>query len=159
MAWQLIDPNVMISEVQLPNDGSVFVASRTTVKPGGGYAYDYTVYNRDCDRSVRAFLVPLTGNETLSNKMFTDVNYHSGEPYVNTDWQDYEGLFPGRSQKVQAWYGGTFGANPNNNALRWSTSYSMHFDSDTSGVLGQVAIAPFKPGTGKIFYANAVIPQ
>jgi len=159
MAWQAVDPNVMISEVQLPNDGSVFVASRNTVNPGGGYSYDYTVYNRDSDRAVRAFIVPLTGNETLSDKQFTDADYHSGEPYINTDWTSYEGLYPGRSQKIQAWYGGTFNANPNNNAIRWSSSHSMHFDSDTSGVLGQVAIIPFKPGTGKIFYASAVVPQ
>ncbi|MDP7062230.1 MAG: hypothetical protein QF489_04770 [Planctomycetota bacterium] len=159
MAWQTIDPNVTISEVQMPGDGSVFVASRATVKPGGGYNYDYTVYNRDCDRSVRAFIVPLTGNESLSNKDFTDVDYHSGEPYVNTDWRSFEGLYPGRTQKIQAWYGGTYNANQNNNAIRWSSSYSMHFESDTSAVMGQVALVPFKPGTGRLFYANAVVPQ
>lgn len=157
LAWQAIDPNVMVSEVQMPGDGSVFVASRATAAPGGGWNYDYTIYNRDSDRSVRAILVPLSSGVNVSGQAFTDVEYHSGEPFVGTDWNSYTGNY--RGWRVQAWYGGDYASNPNNNAVRWSSAYSMRFHADTAPRNFQVAVAPFKPGSGAFFYASAVVPQ
>lgn len=158
-AWKAADPSVQIVEIPVPNDGSLYLAWKVTAAAGGGYDYDYVLYNRDCDRSVRAFAVPVSGSVALSDQQFSDPEYHSGEVYVNTDWFNYEGLYPGTSQKVQAFVGGAFSANPNNNALRWGTSYSFHFHADTAPQASQVGIIMFKPGGPSLLFANAEAPM
>ncbi len=159
-AWKTIDPSVQIVEIPVPNDGSMFLAYKASAAPGGGWDYDYTLYNRDSDRAARAIAIPVGGSTVLSNKLFSDPEYHSGEVFVNTDWFDYEGLYPGTTQKVMAWVGGSFAANPNNNALRWGSAYSFHVHADQAPTFGRVGIILFKPGSGpNILFAAADVPQ
>jgi hypothetical protein len=76
---------------------------------------------------------------TLEN--FRDVDYHSGEPFNNDDWQ---------MSKVPAgmvWSNSTtFAANPNANALRWGTMYTFRFRSTQAPVMGTASLGLFKPG-------------
>lgn len=157
--WQTIDPTVTIEAFNSPNDGEMFVASRVAQNPSGGWDYDYTLYNRDSDRGARAFAVPVSSGVSLTDKAFNDVFYHSGEPQSDLDWFDYDGLYPGTSQRVMAWVGGAFGASPDNNAVRWSSSYSFHFNADTPPTNGQVAVFYFKPGGPALQFVDSQIPQ
>ncbi|PCJ53861.1 MAG: hypothetical protein COA70_06760 [Planctomycetota bacterium] len=159
-AWKSVDPGVTIVEIPVPNDGSMYLGYKVTAAAGGGWDYDYTVYNRDSDRSARAIAIPVSAGANLSAQSFVDPEYHSGEVYVNTDWFSYDGLYPGTNQRVQAWVGGAFNANPNNNALRWGTSYSFHVHSDTAPVAAQLGVILFKPGGGSsLMFVSADVPQ
>lgn len=159
-AWKAADPAVTIVEVPVPNDGSLFLAYKVEAAPGGGYNYDYVVYNRDCDRSARALVVPLNSSVVITDQEFSDPEYHSGDPYVNSDWFSYDGLYPGSTQRVQAFVGGAYSADPNSNALRWGTSYTMHFHADSAPTNAQLAILMFKPGSGgNLIFVNAEVPQ
>ena len=158
-AWKAADPSVTIVEIPVPNDGSMYLAYKATAAAGGGWDYDYTLYNRDSDRSARAIAIPVSAGTNLSDLNFEDPEYHSGEVYVNTDWASYDGLYPGTNQRVQAWVGGSFNANPNNNALRWGTSYSFHLHSDTAPVNSRIGIVMFKPGGPSLRFVRADVPQ
>lgn len=159
-AWKSVDPAVTVVEIPVPNDGTLYLAYKVTAAPGGGWDYDYTLYNRDSDRCARAIAIPVGSGTNLSDHSFVDPEYHSGEPYVNTDWFSYDGLYPGTNQRVQAWVGGAFNANPNNNALRWGTSYSFHVHSDTPAVAAHLGVVLFKPGGGSnLLFVAADVPQ
>lgn len=158
-AWQAADPAVQIVEIPVPNDGPIYLAWKVTAAAGGGWDYDYVLYNRDCDRSVRAFAIPATAGASITSMEFSDPEYHSGEVYNNTDWFTYDGLYPGTSQRVAAFVGGSFNADPNNNALRWGTSYSYSFHSDQAPSNSPVGIIMFKPGGPSLLFANAEAPM
>ncbi|MFK5956345.1 MAG: hypothetical protein QM477_07870 [Planctomycetota bacterium] len=160
VAWQVADPSVTIVEIPVPNDGSMYLAYKATAAAGGGWDYDYTLYNRDSDRSARAIAIPVSSSTVLSNGSFVDPEYHSGEVYDNTDWFSYDGLYPGTTQRVQAWVGGACSANENANALRWGTSYSFHIHSDTAPVAAHLGVILFKPGAGSsLLFVSADVPQ
>ena len=81
---------------------------------------------------------------TLSGVGFKDVPYHSGDPYVGTDWvstQDGGAL---------TWAGGTFAQSPNSNALRFATLYNFWFVADRPPTDASGSIGLFRPGTGLV---------
>ncbi len=158
-AWSSIDPNVTISELQLPNDGSVFLASNATDLGNGTWHYSYTIYNRDSDISVRALAVPIKSTTMLTNKYFSDVDYHSDEVYNNFDWFEYDGLYPGTQQRVMAWVGGSYQNSPLNNAVRWGTAYSCSFVANTSPRTKRVGLFSFKPGAAPYSFVFAQVPR
>ncbi|MBC8371628.1 MAG: hypothetical protein H8E25_16620 [Planctomycetes bacterium] len=158
-AWKSVDSGVQISELQWPNDGSIYVASNAKQLPSGDWQYSYTVYNRDSDKSVRAFAVPIRSAVSLSNKHFNDIDYHSDEVYNIFDWFEYDGLYPGTQQRVMAWVGGAYNNSVNNNAVRWGTSYSYSFVANSAPQAGRVAVFSFKPGAPPYSFVNAQIPQ
>jgi len=158
-AWKSVDPNVTISELQLPNDGSAFVASKATDLGNGDWHYSYTVYNRDSDVSVRAFAVPIRPNVVLSDQYFNDVDYHSDEVFNTTDWFEYEGLYPGTNRRIMAWVGGSYQNSPLNNAVRWGSAYSFSFVANTPPRTHKVALFSFKPPAAPYSFVNAQIPQ
>ena len=158
-AWKSVDPGVTIRELQLPNDGSVFVASKATQLASGDWHYSYSVYNRDSDISVRAFAVPVTSSVALSNKSFSDVDYHSDEVFNNFDWFEYDGLYPGTQHRIMAWVGGSYQNSPLNNAVRWGSAYSYSFVANTAPRWSKVALFSFKPGAPLYSFVNAQIPQ
>ena len=108
------------------------------------------------------FSVEVTDHLDTDNRIVVVVDNTRDDrhgPMSNTDWFNYEGPYPGTSQKVQAFVGGAFSANPNNNALRWGTSYSFHFHADTAPQASQVGIIMFKPGGPNLLFANAEAPM
>ncbi len=158
-AWKSVDPGVTISELNLPNDGSVFVASKATQLANGNWHYAYSVYNRDSDTSVRAFAVPVGANTVLSDKHFRDIDYHSDDILNNTDWFEYDGLYPGTQRRVMAWVGGTFANSPLNNAVRWGSAYSYSFVADSAPKVGKLALFSFKSPAPPYSFLDAQIPQ
>jgi len=161
-AWEQIDPSVSISEKQLSGDGTIMVAHKAT-PTANGWEYVYTVYNRDSDRGINAFALPVAPTAQLSNKYFRDVDHHSGDTPDPTDWNAFEGtisLPPVPSGvRVMAWHTQTYAQNPNANAIRWGTSFTFSVEADTPPTQGYVAVRLFKPGAQQYAYIPAVVPQ
>ncbi len=137
------DPDVFVNYVDVPNDGRFLVACKVTPNtPGGTWHYEYAVQNFNSHRSGGSFSVPLGSGVGVSNQGFKDINYHSGEPYDNTDW-----LKPQSVGEVRWTSPNTFTTDALSNALRWGTIYNFWFDADVPPISGSVSIGLFRPGS------------
>lgn len=156
--WAALDPTVTLSEIAFPQDGSIFVASKAIQNSPTSWTYVYAVYNRDSDRGARALGIPVPVAANVSARSFHDVAYHSGEAVYSTDWSEVDGPLAGQP-RVLGWFTGTQLQDPNHNAIRWGTTYTMSFTCDRAPGSGKVAVAAFKPSTPSYRLADAVIPQ
>ncbi len=152
-AWKAEDPNVEITEFDIPGEGHLLLACRVTDNGDGTWRYEYAMQNLNSDRSARAFSIPISPASIITNQGFSDVDYHSGEPYDLTDWVGTEG---GGSV---TWETETFAANPNANALRWSTMYNFWFTANSAPVSGQAEIGVYKTGGPMSVSAAAFVPS
>lgn len=150
------DTSVTVQNIDVPGEGRFIVAHRAVDKGNGRWQYEYAVYNLNSDRSGGSFAVPLNPrvNITPASVGFHDVNYHSGEPYDNTDWSITVSETEVRWSSPQ-----TFAQNPNSNALRWGTMYNFWFEADTGPELAEVSLGLFKPYTPTAVSFTAVTPQ
>ena len=105
------------------------------------YRYQYAIYNDNSDRSLQGLTLPLPPGITLQSIHFHDVDYHSGEPYDNSDWQVEVGA------DFIRWSGETFANNANANALRWGTTYSFSFETNAPPTAAMATLDYFKPGS------------
>lgn len=147
------DPDVSIVTADVPGEGRFFIGSKATSLGGGLWRYDYAIQNYNSHRSAGSFFVPLPGSASKQNLGFHDVNYHSGEPYDNTDWNSSvsaEGITWSSPQ--------TFAENPNSNALRWGTLYNFHFETDVAPTTGEITLGLFRPGSPADITAIVTIP-
>jgi hypothetical protein len=156
-AWQDADPEVVVSEVQVPGDGRFLVASRATDLGGGTWHYEYAVLNQNSARSGQAFRVPLPLGSAVSNPGFHDVAYHSGDgpgdvDFDGTDWSAVA------SPTAIVFSTSTQDVNPSANALRWSTTYNFRFDAAMPPGTGSVQINLFEPGSPSSVQATAIVP-
>lgn len=136
------DPDVQIRKINVPNDGLFWLATKATDNGDGTWHYEYAIQNISSDRSGGSFSIPLMPGVSVTNTGFHDVDYHSGEPLDNTDWN------VAVSASEIAWSSPqTFAQNPNSNALRWSTLYNFWFDADVAPAAddGTVTLGLFKP--------------
>ncbi len=140
LSWQKEDPSVGLVEAQLPNGERFIVAVNVTALGGSVWRYDYAVYNLNSDRSVGSFSVPIFLNANITNTVFHDVDYHSGEIFDGTDW-------PVTITNNQiTWSTETFNVNENANALRWGTMYNFSFEINAAPVTTSLTLGMFKPG-------------
>lgn len=148
------DNRVEVQQVDVPGEGIFHLASKVTDNGDGTWRFDYAVYNLNSDRCGGSFSVP-TGAATLSNIGFRDVDYHSGEPFDNTDW-----TVTNDGNTITWTSPSTFAQNPMSNALRWGTMYNFWFTSDvgTDDEPGEVTIGLFKPGTPTSISATTAVP-
>ncbi len=151
-AWKVEDPLVDITAYDIPNDGRMLLGYRVTDIGGGMWHYEYALFNMNSDRSGQSFSVPLPPDTVVANVGFHDAEYHSGEPYTNTDWQVTQ------DSSSLTWATETFDQNPNANALRFSTLYNFRFDADKPPFRGEVALGLFKPGTPASFNLTPNVP-
>ena len=147
-AWRAADAAVTLVNADVPNDGRFILGYKVTQNANGTWHYEYAVQNLNSDRSGQSFRVPVPAGVTVSNVYFHDVDYHSGDAYVLTDWTS------STSGGAVTWAGGTFAQNSNNNALRFSTIYNFAFDASTGPAAGNATIGLFKPGAAGA--ANAI---
>ncbi len=152
-AWKALDPQVVKTTVDPSGttDGRITIGSRVTQTGPSTWHYEYVVHNMNNDAAVRSFALPIDPAVSLSNVGFKDVAYHSGEPYDGTDWAFSSG------GGAASWSTQTFAANPNANALRWSTAYSFRFDADTGPTNGSVTLGMFKTGAS-VYVPNIQVP-
>lgn len=140
--WAAQTPGVKESPIFVVNDGKFIIAGLATDNGDGTFHFEYAIQNISSDRSAQAYWISVPGGSTVTNIGFHDVDYHSGEPYDNTDWVMYHDT---DSNRV-IWEGETFAANPNANALRWGTMYTFWFDVNATSLFGSVTLDLFKPG-------------
>jgi len=156
-AWQANDGAVVLNHIDVPGDGRFTLAYKVSDNGDNTWHYEFALYNMNSDRAGQAVRVPVPACVTLTNIEFHDVPYHSGEPYVGTDWT---GIHSGGEI---VWASQTEGVNPNANALRWGTLYNFWFDitAKTTNDPFFVEIEFFKPcpGPGSPGIARAWGPQ
>ncbi|MFN0060106.1 MAG: hypothetical protein ACKVX7_16735 [Planctomycetota bacterium] len=136
------DPSVVIAPVDVPGEGRFFVASKVTDLGGGAWRYAYAIYNLNSHRSAGSFSIPTGGGAGVNTVGFHDVNYHSGEPYDNTDWNATVGGSSVTWASPQ-----TFVENPNSNALRFGTLYTFWFDAVLPPQTVTATLGLFRTGT------------
>lgn len=148
------DPSIEIVEVGVPLEGRFIFASKAEDIGGGLYRYTYNVFNFNSHRSGDALSVPIPTGATITNVGFHDVDYHSGDPYDNTDWNSSVGA------NAVTWSSPeTFAQNPNTNALRWGTMYTFWFTADVAPAMGDVELSLFRPGTPTEISATVHVPE
>ncbi len=145
-AWQNIDPQVTLTNVDVPNDGRMIVGCRAYELGGGWWRYEYAVLNLNSDRCARSFNVPLSDCVQVRNAGFHDVNYHSGDGaviganYEDLDWSTL------RSDGMLSWGTKTISETANANALRWGTMYNFWFEANAAPTAGSGLIELYKSG-------------
>lgn len=148
-----VDNSVQLGHVDVPGEGRFHYAHKVRDLGNGRWLYDYAVFNLNSDRSGGSLTVPVTAGVNVTGVGFNDVNYHSGEPYANTDWTvtvDATGVTWASPQ--------TFAQNPNSNALRWGTMYNFWFEADRPPTTGSVTLGLFKPHTPQAVQFSASVP-
>lgn len=160
-AWQdhgngfnMPDNRVEVQQVDVPGEGIFHIASKVTDNGNGTWHFDYAVYNLNSDRSGSFFSIPI-GAANVSDIGFHDVDYHSGEPYDNTDW-----TITNDGTAITWSSPATFAQNEFTNALRWGTMYNFWFTSDVgpNDEPGEVTLGLFKPGTPSTVSALTQVP-
>lgn len=151
-AWRDADATVQIVNFDVPGEGRFIVAMKATSLGGGNWHYEYAVQNLNSDRSGQSFVIPIPAGTSVTNIGFSDVDYHSGEPYALTDWTSAV------SSNQITWSTQTHAQNANANALRWDTIYNFWFDANAAPVQGSAAIVLFKPGSPTSIAGNIQVP-
>lgn len=151
-AWQSSDPEVVIAEIDVPGDGSLFLAYRATDLGGGQFHYEFAFFNANSARGARSFAVPVPAGVSVTNVGFHDVAYHSGESFDGTDWT------ADLTNGFLTWSTPTYAQDPNANALRWSTTYNFRFDAGAPPVTRDLQAGLFAPGTPDQLVIEAIGP-
>jgi len=135
------DNNVVIDFATIPGEGRYYFAHKVTDLGNGRWRYDYAISNFNSDRAGGSFSIPVEPGVNVSGIGFSDVDYHSGEPYSGADWISTVG------NGVVSWAcPETFAQNANANALRWGTMYNFWFECDQPPAAGNGVMGVFKPG-------------
>lgn len=160
LAWRangggvnVVDPAVQDKIVDVPGEGRFHVAAKASDNGNGTWRYTYAVFNLNSHVSGGSFSIPVPDGTAVSNIGFHDVDYHSGEPYDNTDWvvEAGSGAVTWRSPQ-------TFDQNQNSNALRWGTMYTFWFDADASPSDGEATLGLFRPHTPSSVSISVGVP-
>ena len=151
--WEAMDPTIFLKTIEIPNDGYFMLGSQAYDLGGGFWRYEYALQNVTSDRAAAWFEVPFPATALILNAGFSDVDYHSLEPYDGTDWSITIGGGTIRWETVP------HSTDPDANALRWGTTYNFWFDSDVAPVADTVELGLFKPGTPTSEITAAVQPD
>ncbi|NOX60284.1 MAG: hypothetical protein GXP29_15690 [Planctomycetes bacterium] len=135
--------------------GARFIAGSKVIDLGDGtFRYEYAVQNLNVDRAAGGISIPITSGTVVTDVGFHDVNYHSGEPYDNTDWSSAVSSTDVSWSSPQ-----TFAQNPNSNALRWGTLYNFYFTANVPPANGDMTISLFKSGSPASITATLRVPM
>jgi hypothetical protein len=128
-------------------DGEVLLAVATTDLGGGMYHYEYALLNKDSDREIRSFSLPVVGVPGITNLGFHDNDANSGN-----DWQvTLDG-------STVSWATDTYAQNPNANSLVFGYQFNFRFDAAAPPAAVNAALGIFKPGTGSSVEAATTGP-
>ncbi len=138
----IVDEGVLLSAIDVPDDGRFWVGSKVISLGNGLYRYEYAVQNLTSHRAGRTFRVPVAESSTVSGVGFSDVGYHSGERQRGDDWTSSV------SNGYITWTMPDLYADDQwENALRWDTIYNFWFVSNGAPATGNVQLGLFLPGT------------
>lgn len=151
-AWKDLDASVNLQYKDVPNDGLFIIASKAVDLGNGRARYEYAIQNLCSDRSGGSVRIQVPLGSTVTNAGFSDIDYHTGEPWDGSDWAINVGA-DHVSWAVQQ----SYAQNPNANALRWSTTYNFWFECDQAP--GDLVMGLFKPGNpGDPNYVHVTSP-
>lgn len=139
-AWAEADSTVRMTDARVPGEGLFILGVKVTDTGDGFWLYEYALANLNSDRSGVSFEVPVPDAANIRNIGFHDINYHSGEPWDGTDWDD---VVVGQTL---TWSTTSYDVDPNANALRWSTLYNFRFEVAAPPEDSSVILGLFKPG-------------
>ena len=131
-------------------DGRAFIAYKVTNPSAGVWHYEYAVYNRNLDRAIQMFSVPINSGAALTNIGFHAPQNPGGAlndgtlndaGFSNTAWT------PNQTASDITWNSETLAQNQNANAIRWSTMYNFRFDSDRPPQPTNATVGFFKTGS------------
>jgi len=138
-AWQGVNPTVEIELIEA--DGYIYAAGGYEDLGGGQYRYQYNIFNLDSNAGVDGVTVNFGGTGVnVSNVGFHFPEWHSGSLYSNDAW-----LSAARGGDAFEW--STDGTGPNNNRIRWATTYTYWFTADSEPEMGLVTLNV--PGEGQ----------
>ena len=144
------DPDVTISQIDVPGEGRFYLASKAVDLGNGTWRYEYGLQNYNSHRSAGSISIPVnTGSEAHG---FHSISYHSGEPIDDSPWT------PVDDGSSLTWSTVDYAVNPNANAVRWGTMYNFWFETDTPPTTGDIEIGLFRPGTPGSVTASATVP-
>jgi len=148
------DPNVTLTNVDVPSDGRFIVGVKVVDVGGGLYSYEYAVQNLNSFRSGAGFSIPLPAGAVVTNASFHDVFFHSGEPQNGIDWNISV------SPTAVSWNcTEAYATNVNANAISWDTIYNFRFTTNVSPTGGNATLTMFRPGTPTDVAVATVIPN
>jgi hypothetical protein len=153
-AWKEHDPAVGIVPVNVPGEGRGYVGWRAYQLDADSWRYEFAVQNLNSHLSFGSFKVLFDNDPSVvTSTSFHDVPYHSGEPYVGTDWPatvDATGVM---------WACESYALNQNANALRWGTLYNFGFIADIAPeFITMVQFETFRPGGPGAFLVDLPTP-
>ena len=137
--WQAFDSNVTLEEINVPGEGQFVAASNVVDNGDGTWDYNYAVFNNNSDFSGKSFSIQV-GDAAVIDMGMSFPHYHSGEPYTNLDWTTSV------SGGLATWSTEDFSQNQDANALRWGTTYSFWFTSNSAPTTRVAQLELFKPG-------------
>lgn len=132
-AWKAIDPDVLISEREIPGRGVVILGSRVHDLGDGTYRYDYNLYNQNLNADIDMFQVPLT--TTPSDGYFNAVDHHStiDENIDDSDWVS-------DANNARMLWTPVEVADPDlRNTIRWGTMHSFSFVTSAPAAMGSAS--------------------
>jgi hypothetical protein len=144
----------MISEIQIPGDGIVHVASKAIDQGDGTWRYEYAVHNQNSARGIGSVSVPTQGGAPISTG-FNGVEYLDA-PDSNISSLDW---LVGSTSGVTSWQTEDYFANMDANAIRWGTMYNFSIVSSDAPTTGSVELGMFAPGDVESVSGSAVVPS
>ncbi len=137
------DLAVLITPKHIPDDGLIHIGSRATPLDDDTWRYDYAVHDQNTERGIESILIPIGFNRLVTDRTFSDVDYHDDldELIDPTDWAQ------GPNNGEVQWHTvETYESNPLGNAIRWGTAYSFSFVSPYGPVNKAMQVEFFAPG-------------
>ncbi len=156
-AWQQIDAQVQLSDVQVPGDGLFVVGSRAYDLGGGQWRYEYAVYNMNSHRSGGAFSIPVPAGVNVTNAGFHGVTYRNGDGPGNIDMSNADWTFA-LAGGVATWSTETEAQNVRANAVRWGSTYNFRFDCDAAPTGGLASLGLWRGGAPAAMDAAVQVP-
>jgi hypothetical protein len=136
--WKAQDSQVIVRNVDVPNDGRFNVGIRST-QQGGHWHHEIALHNLSSARCGQGLSITTSGGAVM-NAGFHAVSPDQ-EPFSRNPWSSQA------QGSTMTWSTDTFAANPNANALRWGTTYSFWLDS--AQPLASMTLNLFQPASGQ----------
>jgi hypothetical protein len=118
-----------------PDDGEVVLAVQTTDLGNGTWHYEYALMNKNSDRQIGSFSLPVLGVANITN-----IGFHDNDGNPATDWQvTVDG-------STITWQTLAYG-DPSANPMVFGFMYNFRFDADAPPTTMNATLGLFKPGT------------
>lgn len=129
------------------DDGQVLLAVATTDLGGGMYHYEYALLNKDSNREIRSFSLPVDGVSGITN-----IGFHDSDANAADDWQVT------LDSSTLTWATDTYEQNPDAEALEFGYMMNFRFDAAAPPTSVNATLGIFKPGIGESVTAATTGP-